>query len=125
MSVLKVARPNGQQFLAAGGVLTGLGAASCCVLPFALLSLGLAGAWVGHLTALAPYKVPLIALTLAFLAGGLVLHFRKSRVGAGAGACCARPCVSDRLARAGLWSATILVVATLLFPYVVPFLADL
>lgn len=118
------AGPKGQQLLAAGGLLADLGAAACCVLPFALLSLGVGGAWVGHLTALAPYKTPLIALTLAFLAGGLIMLYRKPKAVVGE-ACCARPSVSDRLAKAGLWSATALVTATLLFPYVAPFLINL
>jgi mercuric ion transport protein len=38
-----------------GGALAALGAASCCVVPFALFALGISGAWIGNLTALAPY----------------------------------------------------------------------
>jgi mercuric ion transport protein len=42
--------------LAAGGILAALGASSCCVLPFALFTLGVSGAWISNLTALAPYQ---------------------------------------------------------------------
>jgi mercuric ion transport protein len=56
-----------------GGVLAGIGASACCVGPFLLLSLGIGGAWIGHLTALEPYRPIFIGLTVLFL--GLV--FRK------------------------------------------------
>jgi MerT mercuric transport protein. len=57
----------------AGGVLAGIGASACCVGPFLLLSLGIRGAWVGHLTALEPYRPIFIGLTVLFLG----LAFRK------------------------------------------------
>lgn len=57
----------------AGGVLAGIGASACCVGPLLLLSLGIGGAWIGHLTALEPYRPIFIGLTVLFLA----LAFRK------------------------------------------------
>jgi hypothetical protein len=43
------------KWTAAGGVLASLGVcAACCLLPFVLLSVGVAGAWVSALDALAP-----------------------------------------------------------------------
>jgi mercuric ion transport protein len=57
----------------AGGVLAGIGASACCVGPFLLLSLGIGGAWIGHLTALEPYRPIFIGLTVLFLG----LAFRK------------------------------------------------
>ena len=56
-----------------GGVFTGIGASACCLGPFLLLSMGIGGAWIGHLTALEPFRPIFIALTFAFLA----LTFRK------------------------------------------------
>ena len=47
----------------AGGVLAGIGASACCVGPLLLLSLGVGGAWIGHLTALEPYRPVFIVLT--------------------------------------------------------------
>jgi hypothetical protein len=44
-----------------GGVLAGIGASACCVGPFLLLSLGIGGAWIGHLTTLEPYRPIFIA----------------------------------------------------------------
>lgn len=43
-----------QRLVAAGGVLGALAAASCCIIPLILFSLGIGGAWIGNLTALAP-----------------------------------------------------------------------
>jgi mercuric ion transport protein len=45
-----------QKLVAAGGVLGAFAASSCCIAPLALFSLGISGAWIGNLTALAPYQ---------------------------------------------------------------------
>lgn len=45
-----------QNWVAAGGVLGAIAASSCCVLPLVLFSVGIGGAWIGNLTALAPYQ---------------------------------------------------------------------
>ena len=66
----------------AGDILASLGVcAACCLLPLALLSVGVAGAWVITTDALAPYKWVLIALTAALLDYGFyAVYFRpKSR----------------------------------------------
>lgn len=41
-------------WIAAGGILGAIAASSCCILPLVLFSLGIGGAWIGNLTALAP-----------------------------------------------------------------------
>jgi len=50
----------------------GLGAAvaasACCTIPFALVSAGIGGAWIGSLTALAPYRWLFVTLALVALA---------------------------------------------------------
>jgi mercuric ion transport protein len=111
--------------LSIGGILAALGATSCCVIPFALFTLGIGGAWIGNLTALAPYQPIFVALALGCLAGGFVLVRRKSRTAA---ACapdsyCAAP-ASDRIARIGLWTAAAIVVVALAFPRVAPLFLD-
>ena len=50
-----------------GGVLAGIGASACCVGPLLLLSMGIGGAWIAHLTALEPYRPVFIVLTALFL----------------------------------------------------------
>ena len=56
-----------------GGVLAGIGASACCVGPLLLLSLGIGGAWIAHLTALEPYRPAFMVLAVLFLG----LAFRK------------------------------------------------
>jgi len=50
-----------------GGVLAGIGASACCIGPLLLLSMGIGGAWIAHLTALEPYRPVFIVLTVLFL----------------------------------------------------------
>jgi mercuric ion transport protein len=77
--------------LSMGGILAALGASSCCVIPFVLFSLGVSGAWIADLTALAPYQPLFVAAALACLAGGFVLVRRAARAACAGGASCARP----------------------------------
>ena len=51
----------------AAGILAAIGASVCCVGPLVLLALGIGGAWISNLTALAPYRPIFIGLTLLFL----------------------------------------------------------
>jgi mercuric ion transport protein len=102
----------GQTLLAAGSVVGALAASSCCILPLALFSLGVSGAWIGHLTRLAPYQPYVIAATVALLACGYWLVYRASRAECADGAACARP-LPGRLVQAALIAATALVVAAL------------
>lgn len=105
---------------AAGGILAALGAASCCVLPFALFMLGISGAWIGNLTALEPYQPIFAAAALGFVGLGAWRLHRKSKLACASGYC-ATP-QSHRIARIGLWTAGVLVVVAVGFPYVIRFL---
>jgi mercuric ion transport protein len=102
---------------AAGGVLGALAAMSCCIMPLVLFALGIGGAWIGNLTALAPYQPIFIGVTLAFLAAGYYLVYRKPRVACAEGEACARP-LPRRGVKLALWAATALVASALVFPYV-------
>ena len=101
--------------LSIGGILAAIGASSCCVLPFALFTVGVSGAWISDLTALEPYQPIFVALALACLAGGVIVMRRKSRLACAEGSYCAEP-RSDRIARIGLWTAAILVAVALTLP---------
>lgn len=48
-------------------VAAAIGASVCCVGPLVLLALGIGGSWVGHLTAMEPYRPLFIGMTLVFL----------------------------------------------------------
>ena len=83
--------------------------------PFTLFTLGLNGTWIGNLTALAPYKPLFIVGTLALLALGFYLVYRRPRAAVcDDGSYCARP-ASNRIAKIGLWMATVLVLAATTF----------
>ena len=106
----------------AGGLLASLGVcAACCLLPFALLSAGVAGAWMSALDALAPYKWIFVLLTATLLAYGFYAVYWKPRARCAAGAAC-KVCGSDRSIRIGLWIATILAIAGIVFEYFEPLL---
>ena len=101
------------------GVLAGIGASLCCVVPLVLLSLGLGGAWVASLSAFAPVR-PLFLLLALFFVG---LAFRKLYLIPQA---CepGKPCADDdetvRNQRVVFWVVTIPLLGLLAFPWVAP-----
>jgi mercuric ion transport protein len=105
--------------LSLGGILAALGAASCCVVPFVLFTLGISGAWIGNLTALEPYQPIFAAVAFACLGYGFYLVYRKPRIACAEDSYCARP-GSGRAAKIGLWTATVLVTIALGFPKLAP-----
>lgn len=105
-------------------VLGAIGASACCIIPFALFTLGVTGAWIGNLTALAPYKPLFVVGTLALLAPGFYLVYRRPKAAVCAdGSYCARP-ASNRIAKIGLWTATVLVLLAMTFKYWLPLFVD-
>jgi mercuric ion transport protein len=110
---------RGQALVAAAGMLGALAASSCCVLPLVLFGLGVSGAWIGHLTALAPYQPYFITLTVACLAGGYWLVHRSASLACTDGAACSRP-LANRLVKAGLIAATMLVLVALGLDIIAP-----
>lgn len=114
-----VASPQrSQRLMAAGGLLGALAASSCCILPLAFFFLGVSGAWIGRLTALAPYQPYFIAATFACL--GYWLVYRPAKPACAEGDACARP-LPNRLVKTGLVVATILVLAALAFDFLAPY----
>ena len=120
---LDTSSQRGPMLMAAGGLLGALAASSCCILPLVLFGLGVSGAWIGNFTQLAPYQPYFIVVTLAFLAGGYWLVYRSSRIACADGAACARP-LPNRLMKAGLIIATLLIVAALGIDLLAPLLLN-
>lgn len=110
-----------QRLSAVGGVLGALAASSCCIVPLVLFSLGIGGAWIGNLTALAPYKPLFVAGTAGLLGYGFYLVYWKPKRACADNAACARP-IPSRLVQFALWLATVLVIAAFAFDYVAPLL---
>lgn len=104
---------------AIGGILGAMAASACCIAPLALFSLGVGGAWIANLTALAPYQPYFIAATVACLGYGYWMVYRSSKIACAEGSACARP-LPSRIVKAGLIVATILVAAALGFDLIAP-----
>lgn len=111
------------KLVAAGGVLGAIAASTCCVIPLALFSLGISGAWIGQLTALSPYKPIFIVMTLGFLGYGYWLVYRNSKAVCAEGDACTRP-LPNRLVKSALWLATALVVLAFVWPVLFPLILD-
>src|SRR5215467_2483334 len=106
---------RGPKLLAAGGFLAALGAASCCVVPFVLFTLGVSGAWIGNLTALEPCQPIFAAVAVACLGSGFYLVYRRPTTACAEGSYCASPS-SNGVAKIGLWTAAVLVIVAIGFP---------
>lgn len=113
-----------QELVAAGGMLGALAASSCRILPLVFFSLGVSGAWIGSFTRLAPDQPCFIAATLLFLGYGYWLVYRSGALACAEGQTCSRP-LSNRIVKASLILATILVAAALGLDLIAPlFLAS-
>src|SRR5215472_1931695 len=114
---------NGQKIAALGGIVAALVASSCCIVPVALFSLGISGAWIGNLTQLAPYQPYFLAAALLCLGAGYWLSHRSSKRACAAGEACAQP-LPNRLVKGMLLIATVLVVAAIAFDLLAPLLLN-
>jgi mercuric ion transport protein len=112
-------RPN-SGLVAAGSLAGAIAASACCVLPLVLFGLGIGGAWIANLTALAPYKPFFVILTLGLIGYGYYLRRRSAQR-----ACesCATPSAS-KLTALVFWIAVFLLALAVVFPYAAPVLLD-
>lgn len=109
---------RGATWLSAGGIIAGLAAASCCVVPFLLFAAGISGAWIANLTALEPYRLYFAGAAIGCIGFGFYRVYRKPAAACAEDSYCARP-ASHRIAKLGLWSATLIVLIALLSPYLI------
>jgi len=106
-----------------GAVTAAIAASVCCVVPFVLLAVGIGGAWVGSLSALAPYRPLFIVVSLGFLGYAFYRIYRKPKADeCEPGTYCAVP-QSNRINKIVLWVVTILILGLFAFPYVMPHLS--
>lgn len=122
-AALQTPKPS-QRWLAVGGILGALASISCCIVPLALFSVGITGAWMSNLTALAPYQPYFLAFTLVCLGVGFYKVYRKPQIACVEGSYCAKP-VSNYVVKSALWVAVVLVIAALIYPWVAPWLLEL
>lgn len=60
------------------GALAALGAATCCVLPMALILLGLGGAWLAVFGTLAAYALPVLAASSVLIAAAWAIAMYRA-----------------------------------------------
>lgn len=108
-------------WLATGGVAGAILSSICCLGPLVLLSLGVSGAWIGSLTALEPYKPIFATIALVFIGLGFRQVYFRPRTVCEHGSYCARP-QSALITKIALWSATVLVIASLTLNWWAPLL---
>ena len=112
---------RGPALLAASGMLAALAASSCCILPLALFSIGVSGAWIGNFTRLAPYQPYFEAAALVSLGAGYRAVYRASKRNCASYDECARG-LPDLIVKTALIVATALVVAAIGFDFIAPLL---
>ena len=95
--------------LATGGLIGALLASTCCIAPLVLVMLGVGGAWVGNLTAMAPYQWLFLLFAVGCLGAGFWHVYMKPKAECVEGSYCAKP-RSDLLIKIVLWVGTLLVI---------------
>jgi mercuric ion transport protein len=103
----------------AGSVISGILASACCLGPLLLAFLGISGAAFARL--FEPLRPYLLVVTYALLGGAFYITYRPQAEACGPGAACAMP-RANRLGKAVLWLAAIVVVLTTAFPWYSPYL---
>lgn len=105
--------------LAIGGLFGATGASVCCVLPLAAVLAGVGGPWLGYFTPLAPYQLYFVGASFLFLGFGfLQVYGRKKKSCPEDGDCGTEK--SQRLVKFVLWAGTVLVLASLIAPQIMP-----
>ncbi|MEX2648184.1 MAG: mercuric transporter MerT family protein [Alphaproteobacteria bacterium] len=106
-------------WLAAGGVIGAILASACCIVPLALVTLGISGAWIVNLTALEPYKPYVATVTLGLIGLGFWHVYFKPQPVCEDGSYCARQ-ESSRLTKTALWLATVVVLLAITINFWAP-----
>lgn len=113
------------KWLATGGIFAALAATTCCVLPLALTVLGISGAWMSNLRAMAPYQPYFVALSVLVIGYGFYQVYWKPRKMCAERKVCARP-IGGNIVKTSLWIGTAIVLTvvtfSLWFPFVLPYL---
>ncbi len=118
--ILQPEQTNANTGLAAtGGIIAGIGASACCLLPLLLTMAGISGAWMANLRAMTIFKPYFIAMSVIALGYGFYQVYWKSPKDCAQGQACARP-LPNRMVKLGLWSGAVIILSVLSFPYWFP-----
>lgn len=107
-------RPPPETVSLFAGLLSALGASSCCVLPLALVSAGLGGAWIAQLRALERFSPVFIGVAIAAFAYAFYRLYLR-RAACAPESVCATP-VTRRRQRIAFWVSLVGAKTLILFP---------
>lgn len=114
--------PAAENASIAAGAFAALGASTCCVLPLALVTLGLGGAWVAQLREMERFFPVFVALALAAFAYAFYRLYLRPAPCASDSACAAP--ATRRKQRIAFWLTLIGAKALVASPYVYAVLAS-
>jgi mercuric ion transport protein len=115
-------RPAPESASIVAGVLSALGASTCCVLPLVLVSFGVGGAWVAQLRELERFYYVFVAIAIgAFGYAFYRLYLRPAPCAPDVA--CVAPEARHRQ-RIVFWVTLIAAKALVLFPFYGPYLLD-
>ncbi|RMF11822.1 MAG: mercury transporter [Alphaproteobacteria bacterium] len=120
-AVARLPADRGAWATATAALLGALAMTSCCILPLALVSLGVTGVFIGKLGALYQYHWYFLAVAVAALGLGFWKAYRPLATASCEGGACARP-INRALMRGVLWLAAGIVLLATVFPYLTPLL---
>ncbi len=109
-------------WMGCAALLAAIGASVCCVVPLALLSLGIGGAWISSLTSMEAVRPVFIFLSLLFIGLGYRQLYGLSDQ-CDAGKVCASPSVKHKQ-RLLFWLGSALILLLLAFPWYGPFFME-
>lgn len=108
-------KPASENASILAGTVSALGASTCCLLPLALVSVGIGGAWVAQLRALERFYPVFVVLALgAFAFGFYRLYVRPAPCEAETA--CAAP-AAQRRQRITFWTSLIFAKILILSPF--------
>lgn len=114
-------RPAPESASITAGAVSALGASTCCVLPLALVSMGVGGAWIAQLRALERFQWIFIALALAAFGYAFYRLYLRPAPCEPATAC-ATP-ATRRRQRIAFWATLISAKALILAPIIYTYAA--
>lgn len=113
--------PDPETASIAAGLVSAFGASTCCVLPLALVSVGVGGAWASQLRALERFAPIFIGVAIAAFAFAFYRLYLRPAPCAPQGSCAAPP--ARRRQRVAFWTTLVTAKALIFFPIVYASLA--
>ena len=109
-------RPAPESASIVAGAASAIGASACCVLPLALVTIGVGGAWVAHLRELERFYYVFVAVALAAFGYAFYRLYLRPATDCAPDSVCATP-LTRRNQRIVFWVTLIAAKALVLSPF--------